>query len=416
LRIEDIAVETVAGARRARARIVWEECEREPTTLYFDVPEASAEGLRADPHAFLLAAAVPALRAGEARVRVAGTLCPSLVAGLREAMARLSAWFAPSRRLPEIEAGLGFETARPGPARRALFLSGGVDSLALLRRNRLAWRTDHPDSFRDAIFVNGFDIYCSERYSGDFFERALALLAPIADEARLELLPVRTNLITLDVPEAWVDEWIAAGTAAVAHLFSHRFDRVSIAASPYEGDLVPMGTHPEIDPLYSSAGLRIAHDGGDERRIEKVARIADWPAGLRGLRVCWEGIKPDAPLNCGRCHKCILTMLELLAADRLGDCPTFGASNVTPEMANVLRSTTASSTGYYRELLAPLRERGRQDLVAVLEHKLAVHAEFQRRRNAPGWWRRLRWGGKRRLARWAQEAARVDTTGSPPQT
>jgi hypothetical protein len=416
LRIEEIGVESVAGARRARARIVWEEREREPRTLYFDVPEASAEGLRANPHAFLLAAAVPALRAGEARVRVAGTLCPSLVAGLREAMARLSAWFKPGRRLPEIEAELGFETARPGPARRALFLSGGVDSLALLRRNRLEEGTDGADSFRDAIFVDGFDIYFGNEDGGDFFERALAQLTPIADEARLELLPVRTNLRALGPPMAWVDEWIAAGTAAVAHLFSHRFDRVSIAASPHVGDLIPMGTHPEIDPLYSSAGLRIEHDGVDERRIEKVARIADWPAGLRGLRVCWQGIRPDGPLNCSRCHKCVLTMLELLAAGRLGDCPTFDTSDVTLEMTNALRPTTASSIGYYRELLAPLRARGRPDLAEALEHKLAVHAEFQRRRNAPDWWRRLRWGSKRHLARWAHEAARVDATTSSQQT
>jgi hypothetical protein len=416
LRIEDIVVESVAGSRRASARVVWEERDRQPTTLYFDVPEASAEGMNADPHAFLLAAAVPALRAGEARVRVAGALCPSLVAGLREAMSRLSAWFAPGRRLPEIEAGSGFEMAQPGPARRALFLSGGVDSLALLRRNRLERPTDDLEAFRDAIFVDGFDIFFREQAAGDFFERALAQIAPVVHETGLELLPVQTNLRTLDSPVAWIDEWLAAGTAAVAHLFSQRFDRVSIAASPHAGDLVPMGTHPQIDPLYSSAGLRVTHDGLDERRIEKVARIADWPSGLRGLRVCWQGIRPDGPLNCGRCHKCVLTMLELLAVDRLGECPTFDASDVTPEMTDALRPTTTSSLGYYRELLAPLRARGRLDLVAALEHKLAIHAELQRRRSAPGWWRRVRWGGRRRLARWAQEAARVGATGSPPQT
>jgi hypothetical protein len=100
-------------------------------------------------------------------------------------------------------------------------------------------------------------------------------------------------------------------------------------------------------------------------------------------------------------------MLELLAAGRLAACPTFEFDDVTPEMTNALRVHTPSSIGYYRELLEPLRTRGRDDLVSALSHKLRVHEKFQRWRAAPAWARRLRWGRAGRLKRWAKQRARV---------
>jgi hypothetical protein len=398
------------------ATVVWEDAKRPARSIFFEAPEPFAADLTADPHAFLLAAAIPALRAGEARVRVASRLCPRLCDGLLTAMRRLSDWFAPGRSLPRIEAAAGFEPARPARSRRALFLSGGVDSLALLHGDRLARPASHSDAFRDAFFVDGFDIFWSGGQEGrGFYERALASLAPVAVDAAIELVPVRTNLRILD-EDAWLDEALAAGTASVAHAFSRRIDRVSIAASVQVDDLVPIGTHPEIDPLYSSAGLAIRHDGVEQRRIEKIARVAEWKAGLQALRVCWAKIHPDGPLNCGRCHKCVLTMLELVAVGGLDACPTFEADDVSPAMMNKLRVTTPSSFGFFRELVAPLRARGRDDLAAALVHKVAVHEEVQRWRHAPAWWKLVRRGSDRRLERWAQRRARVDATGAPSPT
>src|SRR5262249_59102310 len=39
------------------------------------------------------------------------------------------------------------------------------------------------------------------------------------------------------------------------------------------------------------------------------------------LRVCWEN--PDGAYNCGRCEKCLRTMINLLIAGALDRCPTF---------------------------------------------------------------------------------------------
>jgi hypothetical protein len=177
-----------------------------------------------------------------------------------------------------------------------------------------------------------------------------------------------------------------------------------------------MGTHPDLDPLYSSAALAVTHDGADERRIDKVARVARWDAALDALRVCYDlgALASTDRLNCGRCHKCVLTMLELVAAGALADCPGFAADDVRPYETNALRPTTASSAGYYRELLEPLRARGRADLAAAVAHTLAVLAEFARRRREPNFGRRFaRRRRERRLDAWAWTRARVDDAGVP---
>jgi hypothetical protein len=118
-------------------------------------------------------------------------------------------------------------------------------------------------------------------------------------------------------------------------------------------------------------------------------------------------------LNCGRCHKCVLTMLELVAVGGLASCPTFDARDVRPEMTNALRPTTTSSLGYFRELLAPLRARGRGDLALAVAHKIAVHEAFARRKRERPWWSRLFPGYDRRLEEWAWEQAQVDSSGTP---
>ena len=53
------------------------------------------------------------------------------------------------------------------------------------------------------------------------------------------------------------------------------------------------------------------HDGAAYNRTEKVKEIIAWPAAVKNLRVCWQGILQDK--NCGQCEKCIRTQLNFLA-------------------------------------------------------------------------------------------------------
>lgn len=112
-----------------------------------------------------------------------------------------------------------------------------------------------------------------------------------------------------------------AALAAVGLLLSSRFRKMFIAASRTYADLIPIGSHPLLDPLWSTETLEFVHDGCEATRIEKAAAIASDNIALKHLRVCWEN--RSGAYNCGQCEKCLRTMACLRTIGVLQRCSTF---------------------------------------------------------------------------------------------
>lgn len=394
MRIEGLETQRDGSLARASARVTWEDRVAKSRVIHFQTDAAWADHLEAAPAAFLAAVVAPALRAQERRIAVEGAVCPALRDGLTTAMQILARWYDPQRRIPAIEAGEGFRPA-PGPAaaRTAMFLSGGVDSLALLRCNRQDYPPDHPAAVRDAFFVYGFDIGAlTPRNREDFFARARSSLEPVIQETGVGLIPVRTNLRSLAKGHIWPDEWFGLGLASVAHAFGSRISRALIASSLDVASLAPCGSHPMLDPYFSSASLRFVHEGAHLSRLAKIRLVSEWPAGLAALRVCWQDQGAGDPLNCGRCRKCLRVMMGLLVLGKLEQAPTFPVQRVTPEMLGS-SEVDAHVLGFYRELLDPLEAIGRGDLAAVIRGKVAAYERGQR----GSWPERLRRYGRSAL-------------------
>jgi len=67
----------------------------------------------------------------------------------------------------------------------------------------------------------------------------------------------------------------------------------------------------DLDPLWSSEGLEYIHDGVETTRVEKAALVASNDSALNTLRVCMA--VPEGEINCGKCEKCVRTMICLRA-------------------------------------------------------------------------------------------------------
>jgi hypothetical protein len=261
--------------------------------------------------------------------------------------------------------------------RAGSFLSGGVDSLAILRANHLDFPPDHPRSIKDCFFVHGFDIGAFQDADRelDVFDQALASLYEIVEDANVTLIPVYTNVRHLsDKVHFWIYEFHGAALASVAHAFSKRLDMVSIASGFNIPNVIQAATHPLIDPNYSSADLQLRHEGVLYSRLEKIQLLSDWDVALRNLRVCT--LNPPGMLNCGQCEKCVRTMLQLLAVDGLAKSQAFPASDVSPELLETVKITEKFQDAWYRDLIDPLAEKGRHDLIEVIENK---RNDFHRR-------------------------------------
>jgi hypothetical protein len=375
MKVENLRVESNGGKTRAIASVVWEDCERGTYDVYFETDDEFARGLSCNPNAFLIACAIPAMHYGEQRILVDGAICPELRIGLITAMGWIRHWYEPHRELPRIEAKVKTTPTDTSRQERAgLFLSGGIDSFSALRFNRLSFPMEHPWSVKDALVVYGLEMDAPES-----FVHVLNSLSKVTSEAHIELIPVYTNLYLPYRQEDaangfffWWNKFMGGALAAVAHSFTRRLTVVSIASDYDIAHQRPHGSHPLLDPNYSSIDLRIRHDGLTMSRFAKTKLVADWDVALRHIRVCnmYKLYGPES-LNCGECEKCLRTMLALLALGALEKTNAFSDKEISEELLRSRLKINDINLNFYEELVAPLSARGHHDLVTIIKRKSA---------------------------------------------
>jgi len=159
----------------------------------------------------------------------------------------------------------------------------------------------------------------------------------------VELIPIATNF--RNVNQYWQD-CHGAAVASCLMLLQGGYRTGLIASSrPYQA-LIPWGSNPVTDPLLSSDNFQIIHDGTAFNRTQKIEQVAKWSEALAGLRVCWQG--PHKARNCGRCEKCIRTILDFRVLGlSLPDC---FEQDVTEQQILQLKGLKQSSL-YHFELI-----------------------------------------------------------------
>ena len=387
MRVENLRFEKDGDSAKAVATVIWEDCQRPTQELYFGTSAEFADSLSCNPHAFLVACIMPAMYFGEERISIEGEICPELKDGLMTVMHLMRFWwYEPVRRLVKIEARTrtGFPLPRT-PERAGLFFSGGIDALATLRANRLNYPLEHPGSFKDGLLVCGLEI----RTPG-IFRYVLDSVSVLAEDADLTLVPIYTNIRSLGPEDNnefwlkfWTDEFQGAVFSAIAHAFAKRLTNVSINSDFDIPNVAPYSSHPLVEPNYSSRDLRIRFEGITLSRFEKTKLVAGWDLALQHLRVCNRtDLYQPGMLNCGKCEKCVRTMLALLALGKLEKTSVFPIHDVNEElvMTAVKVIPPADFLAFYAELMIPLEEKGRHDLVRAIKQKVAEYHHSERRK------------------------------------
>jgi hypothetical protein len=173
---------------------------------------------------------------------------------------------------------------------------------------------------------------------------------------------------------------MGATFSAVAHTFSSRISSLSINSCHDIPNLIPYGSHPLLNPNFSSSDLKIRHEGIHLSRFDKTKLISDWDLALQHIRVCNNTeYYTDKTLNCGICEKCVRTMLALVGADAMNKTTAFPVNKVTPELVNEAVHLKENTFPLYGELLVPLSKVGRYDLVRAVERKIAEFYQDQKK-------------------------------------
>ena len=360
----------------AEARVIFEDCPRPEQIVYIKTPLSFAKGFEANPDAFLVGCLLPALHLGEKRIFIEQEICPFLKEGVGVAMNILSHW---TRLRPKegryspikIEAKPREKQSILSPPRTGMVMSGGMDSLAALRLNRLNYPKGHPGYVKDSFFLHGFDIggVVERGMKYHVFDRAMDAILKITRDAGTQLIPVYTNIRHLcDERELWLDSFFGAVLAAMAHTFSTRINLMFIGSSYDIPNLHPCGSHPLLDPEYSSYGMRLRHRDYEMSRLEKIKIVSTWDAAFQNFRVCLANV-PDR-LNCGKCEKCVRTMTELTALGVLHKTSAFVEDEVMPADIEQFDITIRVRPPFYRPMIPLLRQQGRDDLADTIEQLL----------------------------------------------
>jgi len=291
--------------------------------------------------AFVPLGVFPAMRHG-GPLHIDGAVSARLRRGAVRAQQTFALW-DPTFRVAAIDA-----PAYP-PAPRAegvaACFTGGVDSFYTLLRHR--------SEITHLVFVHGFDIPLARTAYRAAVSEALRATAR---EVGVPLLEVETNLRDCtDRYGDWGQHVHGAAIAAVGLFLSSRIGIWLIPSTYAYAHLFPWGSHPGLDPRWSTESLTVVHDGGEMTRFEKVEALAAWDTALRALRVCWQ--LDDDAYNCGRCRKCVWTMACLRVCGVLERATRFDRP-FTPASLLEFPLQAPYERARFTQALSVLEERG----------------------------------------------------------
>jgi hypothetical protein len=299
--------------------------------LFFEFTEPDAHCFSGSGNWIVPALLLSCMKRGEP-LEIEEPISPVLLHNLQTIQDIYATWL-PGYRPIQVIAPVGEGTAIP--ERTGLLFSRGVDSFYSLVK--------HVSSISDLIVLHGFEFSWKE--NGQFQEH-LEKVRRIAGALSKRLIVVRTNLKEYLVQHTHWDFSHGAALAS-AGLCLEGTISTCIVASTYAYDQVhPWGSHPLLDPLWSTGTLRFVHDGGEAKRVDKLRAIADDKLAMAYLRAC---DNPESSGQCGRCEKCLRTMLGLQVIGRLEDCSTM-PQHISPDSIRNLRLTEGGAI-FFREFL-----------------------------------------------------------------
>ncbi len=404
MRISEYELNHVEGWQCLSALVEWESVSRASQRIEFRVPST---GLPMRLHAapFVLAAAVPAMAAGETRIASKLPLDPVLVEGIPSALAIIKHWcrdMSAAWTLPTLECAVEAHVALPGRA-TASFFSGGVDATFTVLRNHTIIPAGTRGRITHALTVFGLDLgYRADRDDRPAYRQFLASATPWLESRGVAIVPVETNLRQLDSRSGfWGRAFNGFALSALAQLFPDALEQVHIGTSGEslsESVQFPWGSHPVLHPYLSSSEVQGRSPYVEFSRLQRLALIANDRGARRQLRVCFAS--RDGALNCGVCEKCVRTRLGLLLCEadtQLG----FTGPPVTPEVIARVSITSVLGQAEHEELRDALRAKGMLELAAAeddLIRRWLRYEKWRQKRGFKGWLRRKRDALQQRFA------------------
>lgn len=283
--------------------------------LLFEYPRESEAFLPNSADAFVPALLIPCMSRSES-LEIVPPISAKLSASLDTVQAILTQWWPELRRV-QVTATPAGGASPAAPRTSAAFFSGGVDSFYTCLKHARAPGAALAPPLTHLVHMEGVERPLEESVDAHDLRDEIR---SVAEHYELDVVFGRTNIRSV-FPLSWSMYYHGAGLSAIGLSLGAGFSRIHIPSTHSFRDLFPWGSHPLLDPLWSTESTAIVHDGCEATRIEKTALVAGDSFALDHLRVCLHNAA--GPGNCGRCNKCIRTMVTLEALGALPRAKSF---------------------------------------------------------------------------------------------
>jgi hypothetical protein len=320
----------------------------ETTEWWISVETAFVGALDVSPAPFLSVATLLAARHGQ-DIEIVEPVAEVHVANCRAAAAILHEWWG--WRIPQIRSvpttadqaatESVFDESRPDDSLTGLLFTRGVDSTSVLLQGL---EGDGPRADL-LIFVDGIEPVYSPLTSAQNWRDIVA----VADTLGLPVARLHTNLRT--VAERWIRWEDAHGAVLIgtALALGRSLTSLLIAPTSPATGTAAFGSHPELDPLWSTAHTTVVAADPRGSRVDRLRRIVRRPEMLRTLKFCWAS---DQRGNCGRCRKCLMTASAFVA---IGETTLIPVVFDAPLSVAAIRALPSNPSTLMAEVLAALR-------------------------------------------------------------
>lgn len=258
------------------------------------------------------------------------------------------------KKMKHVQVLAPMRTSQPNQTRKLALstFTGGVDSFYTLDKNI--------KEISSVLFVHGFDVKLKDV---ELRARMSEHLKAASDTAGKTLIEGASNVRRFLNPHlTWSKISHGAAINSFVLLLSSHHDRFYFPASYSYADLYPWGSHPLVDPLWSTEYLKVIHDGAEASRVDKTRKIAENTSAQRHLRICFQ---KKGEYNCGVCSKCIRTKIALSLAGVLEQFKTLD-NTIDLDALRQLGIKSESDRIFAQENLEFARRQGRDDIGGAL--------------------------------------------------
>jgi hypothetical protein len=319
--IHQPSIQLDQGEAIVSARI---ELDHQPCTvppfIWFRFPETFSTTITERSDAFISALFLLGMALHE-DIQVHGPVSPHLASGLNELQSIYQAWFPHLLQRIAIQYDqLDALPAHQAGSKVVAAFSGGVDSSYTLMQH-VPPQLRVPDyRLSHVIFYQGLDIPLGNH---EYYQWVQQLYADSLRDLAVEVIPCLTNVRAFTLGRLpW---YIVHGSALIspALLLGNLIKTYLVASSWLFKKLVPWGSSPLTDHLFSTETIEVVHHGLPYGRMEKFDFISRWEPARKYLRVCSSTHLEVGKLNCGECEKCLRSMIMLEATGNLDKFTTF---------------------------------------------------------------------------------------------